>query len=163
MITSLGKPFNRNPLKTWILLETDSCVERKNRPETVGRWRRMEQQGRVDFTGPGAWQSSDFDPRNHHDEWNNRAALILLDQALGIVPISIHGIIIDFEGRLPWSWEDKLMHASFFCAKSTEKSFHDSWSLIRGTEQSTFPAHAVMPNSSDVERRDRKGNNRTQY
>ena len=37
------------------------------------------------------------------DEWNNRAALILLDQALGIVPISIHGIIIDFEGRLPWS------------------------------------------------------------
>ena len=60
------------------------------------------------------------------DEWNNRAALISLDRALGIVLISIHGIIIDFDSRLPWSGEDKPMHTRFVCAHSMEKSFHDT-------------------------------------
>ena len=48
--------------------------------------------------GKGALEQLEYD-----DEWNIRAAMVLLDQALGIVPISIHGIIVDFESRMPWS------------------------------------------------------------
>lgn len=90
-------------------------------------------------------------PRNR---WNpsTNGTLISLDRALDIVLISIHGIIINFESRLLWSREDKSMHTSSFCAHSTEKSFHDSWSFISGTGLCTFPA---QPRRSDVEKRSR--------
>jgi len=98
-------------------------------------------------------------PRNR---WNpsTNGTLISLDRALDNVLISIHGIIINFESRLLWSREDKSMHTSSFCAQSTEKSFHDSWSFISGTGLCTFPAQPRRRVAMWKRDRERKQSNR---